>query len=801
MNISSGHSQKSGKRNSLIGLVGLLCLLSGLPLRGQHSGGADCFDYITPCYFGIITLASNGNGPGIDDFDNPNNQAPECGFEETQSLWIKIPIDRDGILEFELLSLLDPNDDINFAIYGPNVRCDSLGASIRCSSANPNGVDGATGLRASETDANDGPGDLGNGFVSALPVRAGEEYFMLVDNFSQSEYGFFIGWAEDAPLPELPVIEFPGEQYICDPDGDGRTEFDMTAKVLDVITNGRDDYEVTFHESRDDAQQGINAFSSTAYPVRDGFEFVYARILEPGNPCHSFVSFVIRAIDEPILDNLSGPQSVCPASPGIPYSVNALGLDNIVWEVDGGQIVSGENTADILVDWGESNENAGIRVYGWSTTGCFSDTLNLPVRVNDRLEPALPQGPEELCALSLNNITYTVPQGIGSQYEWEVINGEITGNNNQNSITVNWNEGVSMGRVFYREFNPSLVECEGFSDTLNVRIVPPISAEALVQRPLCNRGASGAIQLSVAGGAGTKNVLWDNGAQGDVLENITSGNYGYTITDESGCEIQGVVNVGDPEALNIGTLAITDAACFGEASGTLITEITGGVGGYRFELGEQSGSINGNQLTLNNLTSGDYLLNILDANGCRASSTFSIEAPSRLEPDLEQLVVKAVCPDQSDGEIAVGARGGTPDYQFIWGPDINQTGPVVTGLARGNYQVRIVDAQGCEAVLNVAVNEIIPRVIVPTAFSPNGDENNDEFAPVVTCTLTSFRMQVFDRWGTLVYVTEDQQEGWNGEVAGKPAPTGRYSYQVVYESTVNGVAISEKQQGTLRLFR
>ncbi|GAB5527851.1 MAG: hypothetical protein Roseis2KO_57230 [Roseivirga sp.] len=104
-------------------VLGLL-LLTGLFAQ------SDCRDFLVVC--GNADLSLNSNGTGTNDFANTNNQPPSCGFTESQSLWLKVPIREDGLLEFAIR----PNnnqDDFDFAIYGPNVSCNNLGASIRCS--------------------------------------------------------------------------------------------------------------------------------------------------------------------------------------------------------------------------------------------------------------------------------------------------------------------------------------------------------------------------------------------------------------------------------------------------------------------------------------------------------------------------------------------------------------------------------------------------------------------------------------------------------------------------------------------
>ena len=67
------------------------------------------------------------------------------------------------------------------------------------------------------------------------------------------------------------------------------------------------------------------------------------------------------------------------------------------------------------------------------------------------------------------------------------------------------------------------------------------------------------------------------------------------------------------------------------------------------------------------------------------------------------------------------------------------------------------------------------ETFVPSAFSPNGDGNNDIlFANGYTISWMKF--QVFDMWGSLMFETSDKNMGWDGKVNGVDASIGLYVY-------------------------
>ena len=68
-------------------------------------------------------------------------------------------------------------------------------------------------------------------------------------------------------------------------------------------------------------------------------------------------------------------------------------------------------------------------------------------------------------------------------------------------------------------------------------------------------------------------------------------------------------------------------------------------------------------------------------------------------------------------------------------------------------------------------------ILIPNAFSPNGDQLNDVFE-VKGQFLASYRMRIYDRWGQVLYDSKNQNQGWDGRLNGKEVPTGAYPYRI-----------------------
>lgn len=508
------------------------------------------------------------------------------------------------------------------------------------------------------------------------------------------------------------------------------------------------------------------------------------------------------------ITNVSGPASVCPDVDGIAYAVEGTPGNTYQWIIDGGTIVGPATGDAISVNWASARPDASLKIISTNTIGCIADTLTFDVIINKRLEPALPQSngftDTEVCFTELGDVTYSTPQTAGSEYEWFIAGGTFITANNTNEVRVSW-DGPGTGQIWYREFNPLISDCEGFSDRLDVIIYTEIISTPTIMDALCNGDANGTISIALAGGKPGYTVAWNNGMTGTDINGLAAGDYIATVTDALGCEVMFTYTVGEPDVLEVADSQLTDVRCFQESNGAATILVIGGTtfpnGDYVYNWTGSTGFTQStNTGTINGLRAGAYQVDIRDANGCETSTTFTINEPLLLEADIESLINEPICPQASDGTAFIDAKGGTPDYQFFWSNNASVNDPNAANLSEGNYTVRIVDANGCETSLAIEVTERFPRIFIPNAFSPNSDGTNDVFKPVADCSIT-FSMQVYNKWGSVVFSTEDVNEGWDGDFEGQPAPSGKYSYVVFYAGILNDVAFEETFRGSIKLIR
>ncbi len=187
----------------------------------------------------------------------------------------------------------------------------------------------------------------------------------------------------------------------------------------------------------------------------------------------------------------------------------------------------------------------------------------------------------------------------------------------------------------------------------------------------------------------------------------------------------------------------------------------------------------------NNLMPNNYSLTAIADNGCDTTYQFSISEPQALSVDILQdsIALRKADPVQVDVDY-------TPkNLNFRWTPNdfvstVDSNRFVIAPRTSGYYRFEVSDGR-CAANDSIYF-EVAARneVYLPTAFSPNGDGENDRFfvqAGLGIATVVSF--QIFDRKGTLVFeasnfLPNDPLKGWDGTFKGEELNPSVFTYLV-----------------------
>lgn len=210
----------------------------------------------------------------------------------------------------------------------------------------------------------------------------------------------------------------------------------------------------------------------------------------------------------------------------------------------------------------------------------------------------------------------------------------------------------------------------------------------------CFGGADGTIDITATGGQTPYTFNWDSGQTTEDLTGIAAGDYTVTMTDQMGCVISEVVTVDDAVEIQITAAAVLNEECNTD-NGSIDIEVTGGTGSYGYQW--SSGQITQD---LSNLTSGTYIVDVIDGNGCTAQDSYSIvndvsNCSAFCFIELQGAVSDEIC-GSSNGSIDLTVLNAVAPISYSWSN--GETTEDITGLATGSYTVVVTDANNCSEV-------------------------------------------------------------------------------------------------------
>lgn len=323
--------------------------------------------------------------------------------------------------------------------------------------------------------------------------------------------------------------------------------------------------------------------------------------------------------------------------------------------------------------------------------------------------------------------------------------------------------------------------------------VPRISATA---RNTCKGQQAGQVSVDVLAGKGPYQYLWEPGGYRDsVVSHLDKGSYRVTVTSASGATASEEVQVGEYEMT--ADIQSDELRCYGD-KGKIAIVMAGGENPYLFSM--NGGATYQKSAVFENLQPGNYDLAIKDVFSCVLRiKQFNIPAIAPME--VQSIKTGAAsCSNVKDGKLEFTVTGGTRPYMYEVsgvpaGPD-----SIIVPLESGEYTYRITDQHNCEVrgSTNVSKESRECAVLIPSAFSPNGDGMNDIFRAKVHDAVSDFRMAVYGRWGQLIFESRNPDTGWDGTQKGSGAPAGSYLWVVTYTDSKQQAM---QQQGTLVLVR
>ncbi|MFO8086625.1 MAG: gliding motility-associated C-terminal domain-containing protein [Bacteroidales bacterium] len=302
------------------------------------------------------------------------------------------------------------------------------------------------------------------------------------------------------------------------------------------------------------------------------------------------------------------------------------------------------------------------------------------------------------------------------------------------------------------------------TDSVNVTVTPAPTADAGQDVDICI-GDSTTLSAATVSGF----YAWSTG---DSTQSITVSptqdtNYILKVGSSPDCVAYDTVNV-TVHPLPNADAGQDEAIC----NGAQVDLSASGGQDYAWSTGDMVSTI-----TVSPGTTTEYHVTVTDIHGCVYSDTVEVEVYP-LPVVTVTALDSAVCLGEETELTADGATS------YSWSNGMSGQNIIVTPMTTTTFTATGTDDNGCKSTGSATViAEDCSTFFIPNAFSPNGDNVNDVFQPLGDfAAIDEYELQIYDRWGNVIYNTQDPSKGWDGTIEGEVAPHGVYVYRVYYKS-------------------
>lgn len=680
-----------------------------------------------------------GKGRKLDLDETPCYK--QAGGGEVNSVWLELHTGSAGNIVFKIKPV-NPDDDYDFAVLNiTGKNCNALTSDnvVRCNYNNNlkgSNIDGVIGLSDTSRTPYIQEGAFGGSFAQAVFAKSNEVYLIMINN-----YGNYVSGGPSKGF----TIDFTGSTSI----------FDNTPspqlKSVDVPCKNANS--IIVKTSTEVLCSSIAA---------DGSDFTTnapAKIIRAsGLNCTNRGGYT-----NSIVINFS---SVIPNGH---YTINAkMGSDNntliglcnndlslpsnavqYIVQQNGKVAVDNESICyqqlPFLWHGFTINNNDSGKVYTTkSAEGCDSTTI-----LNFHVSEAPKQ--VTMSASVCDGDTYILP----------------------------WGSAVTKAGTYTHHY-PNTNGCDSIIENVTVNVFVPLGGDVQTRDSTIQTGfcLNGSVVLRPQNDF--ESYLWNTGKTSSSIVVNIAGAYSLIAKDKFGCNTIDTFVVARyqspaPAFNNVENI------CEG---GTKTLDAGTNATSYLWNNGSSAETFTTNK-------PGKFWVYLTTAHSCTATDTVNVVTVQNPANFLIASVTKC-----SFKNVTLTPLNKFDAYAWSTGDNTSSTNVLTGGL----YWLDVTDYNGCTGRDSIKVidSTCYEYFYMPNAFTPNNDYHNDIFKPAFSGPISGYHFSVYNRWGKLVFSTNDPVSGWDGTLQGFQQPVGVYIWICSYRLDAQPL---HTEKGTVTLIR
>ncbi|MCE3230047.1 MAG: hypothetical protein K0S32_4598 [Bacteroidetes bacterium] len=268
---------------------------------------------------------------------------------------------------------------------------------------------------------------------------------------------------------------------------------------------------------------------------------------------------------------------------------------------------------------------------------------------------------------------------------------------------------------------------------------------------------------------GATNYLWSNGSTQPSIQVTAAANTIYSVSGTATSTLCVAMNTVLVEVVPIPTLSVKNST-INLCRNNPAELVAAGATNYLWSTGLTTASISVSPLS----TSVYSVSTSSGSTGCIGTKTIQVNVI-----DLPHILISGdstLC----EGQMTTLTASGGNSYVWNTGATTSEINVMMNPQVTEFYVTGKNDKTGCSATDSIRVKEspACCELWVPNAFSPNGDNMNEEFATKTLCEFKEYTMYVFNKWGEQIWSTSDVNEKWNGYSKGQACKPDVYVYLI-----------------------